>query len=61
MNPVLLDGKKLSEKIKEEIRSAIEERKTKNFRIPKLATILVGNNPASETYVSMKVKACHSV
>ncbi|EKR74569.1 bifunctional methylenetetrahydrofolate dehydrogenase/methenyltetrahydrofolate cyclohydrolase FolD [Leptospira noguchii] len=61
MNPVLLDGKKLSEKIKDEIRSAIEERKTKNLRIPKLATILVGNNPASETYVSMKVKACHSV
>lgn len=29
MNPVLLDGKKLSEKIKEEIRSAIEERKLK--------------------------------
>ncbi|PKA02653.1 tetrahydrofolate dehydrogenase/cyclohydrolase catalytic domain-containing protein, partial [Leptospira ellisii] len=61
MNPVLLDGKKLSEKIRESIRTEIEERKSKNLRIPKLATILVGNNPASETYVSMKVKACHSV
>ncbi|MBM9578459.1 bifunctional methylenetetrahydrofolate dehydrogenase/methenyltetrahydrofolate cyclohydrolase FolD [Leptospira sp. 201903070] len=61
MNPVLLDGKKLSEKIRDGIRAEIEERKAKNLRIPKLATILVGNNPASETYVSMKVKACHSV
>ncbi|PJZ56597.1 bifunctional methylenetetrahydrofolate dehydrogenase/methenyltetrahydrofolate cyclohydrolase FolD [Leptospira barantonii] len=61
MNPVLLDGKKLSEKIRDGIRSDIEERKAKNLRIPKLATILVGNNPASETYVAMKVKACHSV
>ncbi|AVV51324.1 bifunctional methylenetetrahydrofolate dehydrogenase/methenyltetrahydrofolate cyclohydrolase FolD [Leptospira santarosai] len=61
MNPILLDGKKLSEKIRNEIRLEIEDRKTKNLRIPKLATILVGNNPASETYVSMKVKACHGV
>ncbi|MBM9499379.1 bifunctional methylenetetrahydrofolate dehydrogenase/methenyltetrahydrofolate cyclohydrolase FolD [Leptospira sp. 201903071] len=61
MNPVLLDGKKLSEKIRDGIRTEIEERKAKNLRIPKLVTILVGNNPASETYVSMKVKACHSV
>ncbi|AYV54597.1 bifunctional 5,10-methylene-tetrahydrofolate dehydrogenase/5,10-methylene-tetrahydrofolate cyclohydrolase [Leptospira kmetyi] len=61
MNPVLLDGKKLSEKIRDGIRTSIEERKAKNLRIPKLATILVGNNPASETYVAMKVKACHSV
>lgn len=61
MTPILLDGKKLSEKIRNEIRREIEERKTKNLRIPKLATILVGNNPASETYVSMKIKACHGV
>ncbi|EMY77074.1 tetrahydrofolate dehydrogenase/cyclohydrolase, NAD(P)-binding domain protein [Leptospira weilii serovar Ranarum str. ICFT] len=61
MNPVLLDGKKLSEKIRDGIRSEIDERKTKNLRIPKLATILVGNNPASETYVAMKIKACNSV
>ncbi|AXR61112.1 bifunctional methylenetetrahydrofolate dehydrogenase/methenyltetrahydrofolate cyclohydrolase FolD [Leptospira mayottensis] len=61
MDPILLDGKILSEKIRNEIRREIEERKTKNLRIPKLATILVGNNPASETYVSMKIKACHGV
>ncbi|MBF3378032.1 bifunctional methylenetetrahydrofolate dehydrogenase/methenyltetrahydrofolate cyclohydrolase FolD [Leptospira borgpetersenii] len=61
MDPILLDGKKLSEKIRNEIRREIEERKTKNLRIPKLTTILVGNNPASETYVSMKIKACHGV
>ncbi|EMK09401.1 MULTISPECIES: bifunctional methylenetetrahydrofolate dehydrogenase/methenyltetrahydrofolate cyclohydrolase FolD [Leptospira] len=61
MDPILLDGKKLSEKIRNEIRREIEERKTKNLKIPKLATILVGNNPASETYVSMKIKACHGV
>ncbi|EQA43587.1 tetrahydrofolate dehydrogenase/cyclohydrolase, NAD(P)-binding domain protein [Leptospira broomii serovar Hurstbridge str. 5399] len=61
MTAVLLDGKKLSQKIKDTIAEEIRTMVASGKKPPKLATILVGNNPASETYVSMKVKACHSV
>lgn len=61
MTAVLLDGKKLSQKIKDSIAEEIKALVASGKKAPKLATILVGNNPASETYVSMKVKACHSV
>ncbi|EPG75440.1 tetrahydrofolate dehydrogenase/cyclohydrolase, NAD(P)-binding domain protein [Leptospira fainei serovar Hurstbridge str. BUT 6] len=61
MTAVLLDGKKLSQKIKDSIAEEIRAMVASGKKPPKLATILVGNNPASETYVSMKVKACHSV
>ena len=54
---ILLDGKKLSQKIKKELK---EEIANLDFT-PGLAVILVGNNPASETYVSMKHKACEEV
>ncbi|PJZ70571.1 bifunctional 5,10-methylene-tetrahydrofolate dehydrogenase/5,10-methylene-tetrahydrofolate cyclohydrolase [Leptospira perolatii] len=61
MAPILLDGKKLSQKIKDSISQEISKMVSSGKKPPKLATILVGNNPASETYVAMKVKACHSV
>lgn len=54
----LLDGKTLSLEIREDIRKQIEKRKAEDKTIPCLATILVGQDPASETYVKMKVKAC---
>jgi methylenetetrahydrofolate dehydrogenase (NADP+)/methenyltetrahydrofolate cyclohydrolase len=57
MEPILLDGKALADKIKTKIRSGLEGKKAK----AKLITILVGDNPSSHTYVSMKVKACESV
>lgn len=54
----LLDGKTLSSEIREEIRQKIEKRQQEGKAIPCLATLLVGQDPASETYVKMKVKAC---
>ncbi len=60
MNAILLDGKKLSEKIKTELTQRVEQLKNKN-KVPALATILVGKDPASATYVNMKVKACNSI
>ena len=54
----ILDGKTLSQEIREEIRLRIDKRKAEGKSIPCLATILVGQDPASETYVKMKVKAC---
>jgi methylenetetrahydrofolate dehydrogenase (NADP+)/methenyltetrahydrofolate cyclohydrolase len=53
----LLDGRMLSQKIKDEIKAEIQELEIK----PSLAVVLVGDDPASHTYVSMKQKACEYV
>ena len=58
---ILLDGKKVSEEILEEIRLEVEKLKSANKKTPHLAVILVGNDPASETYVGSKVKNCARV
>jgi len=58
----LLDGKKISSLIKEDIKNKIEkEYKVANVSIPTLACIIVGDNPASKVYVANKEKACASV
>jgi len=56
----ILDGKKLSEKIKENLKKEVEELKAKGIT-PGLAVILVGKDPASQTYVKMKRNACQKV
>ncbi len=57
----ILDGKLLSQKIKEEIKSEIEKMTARGERPPGLAAILVGDNPASKVYVKSKKKACDYV
>ena len=57
----LLDGKKLSGDIKNEIQAEVERLTAKGYRKPHLVAILVGENPASQTYVASKVKACNRV
>jgi methylenetetrahydrofolate dehydrogenase (NADP+)/methenyltetrahydrofolate cyclohydrolase len=57
----ILDGKKLAETIKQNLAKQIENLKAITQKTPKLVTILVGENPASHTYVNMKVKACGSI
>ncbi|MFN3603365.1 MAG: bifunctional 5,10-methylenetetrahydrofolate dehydrogenase/5,10-methenyltetrahydrofolate cyclohydrolase [Leptonema sp. (in: bacteria)] len=61
MDATLLDGKKLSEKIKKELKERVESLKRDFNKTPTLATILVGNHPPSEVYVNMKIKACAEV
>ncbi|PCJ85466.1 MAG: bifunctional methylenetetrahydrofolate dehydrogenase/methenyltetrahydrofolate cyclohydrolase FolD [Flavobacteriales bacterium] len=56
----LLDGKATSAAIKEEIAQEVEELKRVGGA-PHLAAILVGDDPASQTYVNAKVKACEKV
>jgi methylenetetrahydrofolate dehydrogenase (NADP+)/methenyltetrahydrofolate cyclohydrolase len=56
----LIDGKALSNEIQENIKKECDELK-KDGIVPGLAVILVGNDPASHTYVSMKEKACEKV
>lgn len=57
----LIDGKKIAENIKREIAIEVERMKNKGSKVPHLAAILVGEDPASETYVSSKSKACKEV
>jgi methylenetetrahydrofolate dehydrogenase (NADP+)/methenyltetrahydrofolate cyclohydrolase len=58
---ILLDGKKTSSDIKDELRKEVDELVSSGMKKPHLAAILVGSNGASETYVGAKVKACEQV
>jgi len=60
MSAIILDGKKLSEISEDLIKEKVEKLSLQNV-IPTLATILVGNDPASETYVKMKRNTCARV
>jgi len=57
----ILDGKKLSQDIKSEIATEVAEIKKQGGKIPHLAAVLIGNNPASESYVRSKVRSCDQV
>jgi methylenetetrahydrofolate dehydrogenase (NADP+)/methenyltetrahydrofolate cyclohydrolase len=59
--PLIIDGKKTSEDIKQEIAARVIEIKNKGGKIPHLAAVLVGNDGASQTYVGAKVKSCEQV
>src|SRR5690606_27090333 len=54
----LLDGKRISTEIKEEIAQKVQQIKENKGKVPHLAAVLVGTDGASETYVNSKVKAC---
>ena len=60
MGTVVLDGKKLSKISEQDIKNRVELLSNKGIK-PTLATILVGNDPASETYVKMKRNTCARV
>lgn len=57
----LLDGKQIAATIREELTQLISDLVAKGKRAPKLGIVIVGHNPASETYVSNKMKACAEV
>ena len=58
---VLIDGKKVSAEIRGRLEKETAELKTKTGRTPGLATVLVGEDPASAVYVRNKNKICHEV
>ena len=58
---ILLDGKKTSNEIKDEIALSVNEIKKRGEKVPHLAAVLVGNDGASLTYVGSKVRACERV
>ena len=57
----ILDGKKTSAQVREELRREVERLTAQGRRPPHLAAILVGDNGASITYVNAKVKACQEI
>ncbi len=57
---VIIDGKSLAKKIREELKEECNELKQKNIN-PKLAVIMVGNDPASKVYVRNKSRACNEI
>ena len=58
---IILDGRKTSDDVKEEISKEVISIVSSGGKRPHLAAILVGNDGASETYVNAKVKACKKV
>jgi methylenetetrahydrofolate dehydrogenase (NADP+) / methenyltetrahydrofolate cyclohydrolase len=58
---ILIDGKEISSKVKEEIAEEVKKITAAGGRVPHLAAILVGNDGASKTYVNSKVKSCEQV
>ncbi|MFP5988605.1 bifunctional methylenetetrahydrofolate dehydrogenase/methenyltetrahydrofolate cyclohydrolase FolD [Helicobacter pylori] len=58
---VLLDGQALAYNIEKDLKNKIQIITAQTHKRPKLAVILVGKDPASITYVNMKIKACERV
>jgi len=58
MTARLIDGKAIAAQVREEIRRTVEERRAAGFRAPALATVLIGEDAASQVYVRNKRRAC---
>jgi len=61
MEPTIVSGKEVSNKVQDEIAVEVEKLKANGGKIPHLAAVLVGEDGASRTYVNAKVKACERV
>ena len=61
MEPTIVSGKEVSNKVKDDIAKKVEQLKSDGAKIPHLAAVLVGADGASQTYVNAKVKACERV
>ncbi len=61
MTAQLIDGKKIAKQLRNTVASHVDALKAANKRLPGLAVVLVGHNPASQVYVANKTKACEEV
>lgn len=61
MPAAILDGKKLAQQIRDELRDEVADFIENNAEVPTLAAVLVGSDPASEVYVRNKVRGCEQV
>ena len=58
MTAIIIDGKAIAQELREQVAKDVEGMLAKGLPAPGLATVLVGENPASQVYVRMKQKAC---
>jgi methylenetetrahydrofolate dehydrogenase (NADP+) / methenyltetrahydrofolate cyclohydrolase len=58
MSAQIIDGKAIAEALREDVKKSVRERVSKGLPAPGLATVIIGDNPASKVYVRMKQKAC---
>ncbi|MBL1292992.1 MAG: bifunctional methylenetetrahydrofolate dehydrogenase/methenyltetrahydrofolate cyclohydrolase FolD [Thiotrichales bacterium] len=61
MNAKIIDGKGIAARIRTKIKAGVDKRIKKGLRVPGLAVVLIGENPASQVYVRNKRKACDEV
>ncbi len=61
MSAFIIDGKKIAEEIRHEVKASAMQLRTRIGVVPGLAFILVGENPASQSYVKSKGKACEEL
>lgn len=61
MTAKLIDGKAIAASLRQQIAQSVAERRQQEHRVPGLAVILVGNDPASQVYVAHKRKDCEEV
>ncbi|UXY54794.1 bifunctional methylenetetrahydrofolate dehydrogenase/methenyltetrahydrofolate cyclohydrolase FolD [Pseudomonas tohonis] len=61
MTAQLIDGKTIAARLRQQIAQRVDERRQQGLRIPGLAVILVGSDPASQVYVAHKRKDCEEV
>ena len=61
MTAKLIDGKQIAAEIRSEVKAAVSARQEQGLPVPGLATVLVGEDPASKVYVRNKQKACAEV
>jgi len=58
---ILIDGKKVAQQIKDELKADIEKLKSEDRNVPGLVAVIVGDDPASKIYVRSKGKACDEI
>ena len=58
MSAVIIDGKAVAKSIRKAVKNEVKERSAKDLPIPGLATVLVGEDSASQSYVRAKHRAC---
>ncbi len=58
MTATIIDGRKAAEEIRQEVKVKVDRRKKEGLDIPGLATVLIGDDPASQSYVRGKHRAC---
>ena len=61
MGAIIIDGKIAASDLKASMKAEVDQRKENNLPVPGLATVLVGSDPASQSYVRAKHRACDAL